>query len=84
MRIGELSNVEIPVTQNALVFGERLLFLIVFAWSLRDGSACVSLRRVPKPGGAPGELQDDWLEYNQTDFTIFPEKHAQVGTVEPL
>ena len=29
----------------------------------RDRSASVALKRVPKPGGQPGELVDEWLEF---------------------
>ena len=53
------------------------MFLVKFGivTITRDRSACVSLRRVPKPGGPEGELQDDWLEHyhlqeGEKGFTI--------------
>ena len=46
----------------------------------RDRSACVSMRRVPKPGGREGELQDDWLEHYhlQEGVTEIPIRLKQV------
>ena len=52
----------------------------------RDESACVTLQRVPKPGGKEGELQDKWIEYrhpsNELDLQSdrdFPERNEQVS-----
>ncbi len=47
----------------------------------RDGSACASMQRAPKPGGRPGELQDYWLKYHHvTDVEKeFPLRNKQVS-----
>ena len=53
------------------------LFLHTF---YRDRSACVTLKRVSKPGGEPGELVDHWLEFyhRPENEKEFPLRNGQV------
>lgn len=41
---------------------------------LRDRSACVTLKRVPKPGGPEGQFVDEWMEY----FRSESERNAKI------
>ena len=33
----------------------------------RDGSACATLKRVPKPGVPVGQLVDEWVDYHVSE-----------------
>ena len=51
-----------------------------FFSSCRDRSACVTLKRVAKPGGEPGQLVDHWLEFyhRPENEKEFPLRNSQV------
>ena len=63
---------------------------LFFWYCLRDGSASVVLKRVPKPGGPEGQLVDEWMEYERPEsernadfdpqnYQDVPLRHEQVG-----
>ena len=58
------------------------LVAFFFPSSCRDRSASLSMRRVPVPGGAEGQYQDDWIEFYHLPETEkeFPLRNQQVST----